>query len=68
VNNLLNVGLISFDATCEAIGAFGQINLSYDSENCSRNLTVTEESFYHRRKLPSQTPEVAKMQIASQVN
>jgi hypothetical protein len=29
-------------------------------------LTVSEESFYHRRKSPSQTAEVAKMQIASQ--
>jgi hypothetical protein len=30
------------------------------------NLTVNEEPFYHRRKSPSQTAEVAKLQIASQ--
>jgi hypothetical protein len=29
-------------------------------------LTVNEEPFYHRRKSPSQTAEVAKLQIASQ--
>jgi hypothetical protein len=30
------------------------------------NLTVNEEPLYHRKKSPSQTAEVAKLQIASQ--